>query len=58
VAYRLRIGEVKLSPSYHVPDMKQFLYDPNLIDPVDVARRDHMEYLTVSVIQFMDSVRD
>jgi hypothetical protein len=24
---------------YHVSDMKQFLYDPNHVDPVDIARR-------------------
>ena len=35
---------------YHVSDMKQFLYDPNLIDPVDVARRDHMEFFVESIV--------
>jgi hypothetical protein len=27
---------------YHVSDMKPFLYDPAITNPVDVARRDHM----------------
>jgi Chromo (CHRromatin Organisation MOdifier) domain len=34
---------------YHVSDMKQFLYDPNHVDPVDVARRDHMEFFVESI---------
>jgi hypothetical protein len=35
---------------YHVSDMKQFLYDPDDVDPVDVARRDHMEFFVASII--------
>jgi transposase InsO family protein len=35
---------------YHVSDMKQFLYDPNYVDPVDVARRDHMEFFVESIV--------
>ena len=34
---------------YHVSDMKQFLYDPLLVDPVDVARRDRMEFFVESI---------
>ena len=29
--------------------MKQFLYDPLLVDPVDVARRDRMEFFFESI---------
>ena len=35
---------------YHVSDMKQFLYDPNHVDPVDVARRDHTEYIVEAIL--------
>ena len=34
---------------YHVSDMKRFLYDPLLVDPVDVARRDRMEFFFESI---------
>ena len=29
--------------------MKQFLYDPLLVDPVQVARRDRMEFFVESI---------
>ena len=29
---------------YHVSDLKEFLYDSSVVDPLDVARRDHMEF--------------
>ena len=31
--------------AYHVPDMKSFIFNADLVDPVDVARRDYMEFL-------------
>ena len=31
-------------------DMKPFLYDSTVTDPLDVARRDHMEFFVESVI--------
>ena len=34
---------------YHVSDMKQFLYDPLFVDPVDVACRDRMEFFVESI---------
>ena len=30
--------------------MKEFLYDPSVVDPLDVARRDHMEYFVESIL--------
>ena len=36
---------------YHVSDMKPFVFDPAIIDPLDVARRDHMEF-------FIDKILD
>ena len=49
--------------------MKQFLYDPLRVDPVDVARRDRMEFfvksisdhqggLTLSTIEFFVKWKD
>ena len=35
---------------YHTSDMKPFLYDSTVTDPLDVARRDHMEFFVESVI--------
>ena len=29
---------------YHVSDMKPFIFDSALVDPLDIARRDHMEF--------------
>ena len=39
-----------LSEEYHVSDMKKFLYDPDHVDPVDVARRDYMEFFVESIV--------
>ena len=33
---------------YHVSDLKEFLYDLSVVDPLDVARRDHMEFFVES----------
>ena len=35
---------------YHTSDMKPFLYDSTITEPLDVARRDHMEFFVESVI--------
>ena len=35
---------------YHVSDMKAFLYDASVVDPLDVARRDHMEFFVESIL--------
>ena len=34
---------------YHVSDMKEFLYDASVVDPLDVAR-DHMEYFVEAIL--------
>ena len=31
---------------YHVSDMKPFVFDSALVDPLDIARRDQMEFLS------------
>ena len=38
------------SSVYHVSNMKPFLYDPAITDPLDVARRDHMEYFVEEIL--------
>jgi Chromo (CHRromatin Organisation MOdifier) domain len=35
---------------YHVPDMKPFVYDPTVTTPLDVARRDYMEFFVETII--------
>ena len=35
---------------YHVTDMKPFLFDPALTDPLDVSRRDYLKYFVESII--------
>ena len=37
----LIIGKEK---DYHVSDMKPFLFDSAIVDPLDIARRDRMEF--------------
>ena len=35
---------------FHVSAMKPFLYDPAITNPLDVARRDHMEYFVEDIL--------
>jgi len=35
---------------YHVTQMKPFHFDPSHTDPVDVARRDYLEFFIESVL--------
>ena len=35
---------------YHISDLKEFLYDASVVDPLDVARRDHMEFFVESIV--------
>jgi Chromo (CHRromatin Organisation MOdifier) domain len=37
------------SSTYHVSAVKPFLYDPAITNPLDVARRDHMEYFVEEI---------
>ena len=38
-----------MEKEYHVSDMKQFLFDPLRVDPLDVARHDYMEFFVETV---------
>ena len=35
---------------YHVSDMKPFIFDPEVVDPVDIARRDRMEFFIEKIL--------
>ena len=35
---------------YHISDMKPFIFNTDLVDPVDVARRDYMEFFIENLI--------
>ena len=37
---------------YHVSDMKPLIFYTDLVDPVDVARRDYMEFFIENVISY------
>jgi Chromo (CHRromatin Organisation MOdifier) domain len=39
-----------IEKDYHVSDMKPFRYDPSVVNPLDVARRDHMEFFVESIL--------
>jgi Chromo (CHRromatin Organisation MOdifier) domain len=34
---------------YHVSDMKPFIFDPSTTNPIDIARRDHLEFFVDKV---------
>ena len=36
---------------YHVSAMKPFLFDPSITNPLNVARRDHMEYFVEEILE-------
>ena len=36
---------------FHVSDMKPFVFDSDVVDPMDVARRDYMEYFVDKILQ-------
>ena len=37
--------------AYHASDMKTFNYDPLLTDPIDIARRDYLEFFVEKVLE-------
>ena len=43
--------------TYHVSDMKPFLYDPTVTTPLDVARRDYMEFFVESIIDHKGDIK-
>ena len=41
-----------IEKDYHVSDMKPFIFNVDEVDPVDVARRDYMEFFIENVISY------
>ena len=42
---------------YHVTQLKLFNYDPERVDPVDIARRDHLEHFIEKILQFEGDIK-
>ena len=42
---------------YHTSDMKPFIFDPAITDPLDVARRDHMEYFVETILDMKGDIK-
>jgi len=36
---------------YHASDIKTFMFDPLLLDPIDIARRDYLEFFVQDVLE-------
>ena len=36
---------------YHLTDLKPFIFDPSIVDPLDIARRDYLEFFIEKVIE-------
>ena len=43
--------------TFHTSDMKPFLFDPALTDPLDVARRDHMEFFVEAILDHRGNIK-
>jgi hypothetical protein len=41
---------------YHVSDMKPFIYDPAVTTPLDVARRDYIEFFVETIIGILSKL--
>ena len=42
---------------FHVSDMKPFVFDPTVVDPLDIARRDHMEYFIDKILDHRGNIK-
>ena len=42
---------------FHVSDMKTFVFDSAVVDPLDIARRDHMEYFIVKILDHRGNIK-
>ena len=45
------------SKMYHVTQLKPFFYDKEKVDPVDIARRDHLEYFIERILAFEGDIK-
>ena len=42
---------------FHVSDMKPFVFDPAVVDPPNIARRDHMEYFIDKTLDHRGNIK-
>ena len=42
---------------FHVSDMKPFVFDSAVVDPLDIARRDHMEYFIDKIFDHRGNIK-
>ena len=42
---------------FHVSDMKPFVFDPAVVDPLDIARRDYMEYFIDEILDHRGNIK-
>ena len=42
---------------FHVSDMKSFVFDPAVFDPLDIAHRDHMEYFIDKILDHRGNIK-
>ena len=43
--------------TFHTSDMKPFIFDPAVTDPLDVARRDHMEFFVEAILDHRGNIK-
>ena len=43
--------------NYHVTDLKQFIFDLRQVDPVDIARRDYLEFFVEKILSMTGNAR-
>ena len=42
---------------FHVSDMTPFVFDPAVVDPLDIARRDHMECFIDKILDHRGNIK-
>jgi hypothetical protein len=55
--YKLLDLVQKKTKLYHALDMKPFIFDPLQTDPLDIARRDYLEFFDEKVLDMMGDPR-
>jgi hypothetical protein len=43
---------------YHASDMKQFVFDPLHTDPLDIARRDYLEFFVEKILDMTGDLKE
>ena len=42
---------------YHITDLKPFIFDPSIVDPLDIARRDYLEFFIEKIIDHRGNIK-